>query len=265
MCSILRDALLAARVGTARHTRSLDLLWAALTPFERAQLEREADELAAGGVRAALRDGGEPLFHTGPYGSIGSRVLAVCAQREAGAHTTRLAEQAARCAATTGATVIAADTDGPERAAVRAALDAGGLAVSVLAEGIRQAKPTRRRVGAPAGGRHVVVSPCAPEQPWSLDAAMACNATIARLCTALIAIGAGGTGATLDAGMRALAARRPVLAVGATAGSRLLVDYGATAAVDEIELLWWLGTRLPTVDGCPLATAGTAGGRTSCA
>jgi predicted Rossmann fold nucleotide-binding protein DprA/Smf involved in DNA uptake len=164
-----------------------------------------------------------------------------------------VAEAAARWAAATGATVIAADTDGPERAAVRAALDAGGLAVSVLAEGIRRAEPSRgRAVEATAalstGAAHVVLSPCAPEQPWSVDAAMACNATIARLCTALVAIRAGGTGATLDAGMRVLAAGRPVLAVGATAGSRLLVDYGATAAVDEVELMWWLGTRLPTPD-----------------
>jgi hypothetical protein len=95
---------------------------------------------------------------------------------------------------------------------------------------------------------------------------MACNATIARLCTLLVAICAGSTGATLDAGVRALAAGRPVLAVGATAGSRLLVAYGATAAVDEIELTWWLGRQLgqvPAVQECLAAANGHARGAAS--
>jgi len=234
MCSTLERALLAARMGTAPSRRSLDVVWAALTPHERAWLGRRAEELAEQRVRAVLSDAGEPLFYTGPYQAVGSRVLAVCGRREAGAGAVRLAELVARGAVAAGATVIAGDTEGPERAAVLAALEAGGLAVSVLAEGPGQA----------GGPRQVTVSPCAPGQPWSVNAAMACNAVIAGLCTALVAIGAGGTGATLDAGMRALAAGRPVLAVGATAGSRLLVDYGATAAVDEIELMWWLGRQL---------------------
>ena len=254
MRSSLGYALLAARLGTAWRRRPLDLVWAALTPAERAHLEREAGVLAARGVRATSPDEYGPLFHTGPYEAIGPRVLAVCGAREARGSAVPLAELAARLAVQAGATVIAGDTEGAEAAAVATALDAGGLAVSVLSEGLGHDEPDRAGpAGAPsrdrspaAGVRHVIVSPCAPGQPWSVDAAMARNAAIAELCTALVAIGAAGTGATLDAGMRALAAGRPVLAVGATAGSRLLVDYGATAAVDEIELTWWLNTRLGT-------------------
>jgi|GEM_PF-5345541 len=234
MRSSLEYALLAAKTGTMPRRRNLDQLWAALRPFERAQLEREAGQLAGRGVRAAPGDGGWPLFHTGPYESIGRRVLAVCAPREAGPAATALAELAARAAVAAGAAVLAGDAEGPETAAVAAALAAGGLAVSVQAEGLGSAAGSRNRVA---------VSPSAPGQPWSMDAAMACNAAIARLCTALVAICAGSTGATVDAAMRALAAGHPVLAVGATAGSRLLVDYGATAAVDEVELMWWLDTR----------------------
>jgi len=230
MRSNLGCAVLAARTGARR--RSLDLVWAALSPAERAHLEREVDALDSDGVRAEWA-GDTPLFYAGPLESIGPRVLAVCGARELRQDGVRLAERAARGAVAAGATVIAGDTEGAETAAVATALRHGGLAVSVLAEGIRQA-PSRPEAGL------VTVSPSAPDQPWSVDAAMARNATIARMCTALVAIGAGGTGATLDAGMRALAAGRQVLAVGATAGSRLLVDYGATAALDEVELTWWL-------------------------
>jgi DNA processing protein len=253
MRSSLGYALLAARLGTAWRRRSLELVWAALTPAERAHLEREVGVLAARGVRATSPDEYGPLFHVGPYDAIGPRALAVCGAREARGPAVPLAELAARLAVQAGATVIAGDTEGAEVAAVAAALDVGGLAVSVLAEGLGQDEPDGvRAAGAPspdqpaAGVRHVTVSPCAPAQPWSVDAAIARNAAIAELCTALIAIGAAGTGATLDAGMRALAAGKPVLAVGATAGSRLLVDYGATAAVDEVELTWWLNSRLGT-------------------
>ena len=113
-----------------------------------------------------------------------------------------------------------------------------------------------------ANPRHVTVSPCAPGQPWSVDATLARNAVIAELCTALVAVAASGTGATLDAGMRALAAGKPVLAIGATSGSRLLVDYGATAASDELELAWWLNTRLGAEPAMARVPAVGGSGRT---
>jgi len=85
-----------------------------------------------------------------------------------------------------------------------------------------------------------MVSQVPPGLPWSIDTAMARNATLAGLCTALVAVAAASTGTTVDAGQRALAAGKPVLAVGDTAGSRLLVDHGATPARDHVELAWWL-------------------------
>lgn len=230
----------------------MERLWSALSSFERAQLEREVDALSARGVRATLMGGVEPLFYLGPLESSGPRVLAVLGPREARPEAVSLARHAATAAAAAGLTVLSGDTEGLEAAALRAAVARGGLAVSVLAEGFA---PTVER---PEPGL-VRVTPCAPTMRWSVESAMARNATIAGLCTAMIAVDAAGTGATLDAGMRALAAGRPVLAVGATAGCRLLVDYGATAATDEIELAWWLqqraGTDLGTGFGASLRHA----------
>ena len=243
MRSNILNAVLASRalVGGAgpRTSTSLDRVWTSLSQFERAQLEREADALTASGVRAALLGVADPLFYSGPLESAGAQVLAVCGPREADGEAIRLARRAAEAAAAAGVTVLSGDTDGLEAAALRAALDRGGLAVSVLAEGFTTA------AARPEPGL-VAVTPCAPGRRWSVESAMARNATIAGLCTALVAICAAGTGATLDAGMRALDAGRPVLALGPTAGTRLLVDYGATAATDEVELAWWLQTRTGT-------------------
>lgn len=248
MCSNLLGAVLAARSLRGgcppRGARSLDRLWAALSPFERAQLERDVATLTAHGVRATIGGGVEPLFYLGPLESCGPGVLAVLGPREARPEAVRLAGYAGAAAAVAGLTVLSGDTAGVEAAALRSALDRGGRAVSVLAEGFA---PTPER---PESGL-VRVTPCAPGISWSIESAMARNATIAGLCTALVALDAAATGATLDAGMRALAAGRPVLALGATAGTRLLVDYGATAATDEIELMWWLQART----GSDLGTA----------
>lgn len=232
MRSSLIAAILATSTGAAPRPRSLDLVWAALSPTQRMRFEREAARLASEGVQATPLAEGPPLFHTGLLGAVGRHVLAVCAAPGAVSGVT-LARRAAQVAVGRGVAVLAGDTDGPEAAAVQAALECGGYALSVLAQGIRLAP-------AAAAPGLVTVSPCAPDQPWSMDAAMARNAAVVRLCTALVAIGAGNTGATLDVAMRALVAGRPVLAVGATPGSRLLVDYGADAAADELELVWWL-------------------------
>lgn len=254
MRSNLEYALLASRTGTAPGHRTLDQLWKALSRFERAQLEREAAALAGAGVRVASVGGDWPLFHCGPYELLGEQLVAVCGPAQAPPDAVRLAEVTARAAVDRGAAVVTGDTAGPEAAAHAAAVAAGGLAVTVLAEGMAPA----------AGQRHVVVSRCAPGQPWSVDAAMARNATIADLCTTLVAVCAAGSGATIDAGMRALAAGRPVLAVGATPGSRLLVDYGAVAAVDEVELLWWLDTRLVPGGGAAQARPAVAAAALPC-
>jgi hypothetical protein len=244
----MESALLAARTGAAPRRGSPDQHWMALSLFERGRLEREAAALTGRGVRVTPSDGRRPLFHTGPYESIGEQVVAVCGPVQAPPDAVWLAEVAARAAVDHGAAVVTGDTAGPEAAAHAAAVAAGGLAVTVLAEGIVPA----------ADQRHVVVSACAPGQPWSVDAVMARNATIVDLCTALVAVCPAGTGATVDAGMRALAAGRPVLTIGATPGGRLLVDYGAFAAVDEVELLWWLDTRLTPAPGAAVCARPTA-------
>jgi DNA processing protein len=229
----------------------LDRLLADMRPHELAALERQAESLHARRVRAVLiGDEGYPaslawspdappaLFHRGPVELLGRPAVAICGANEADDGALVAAEAAARLAVDAGMVVVTGDPVGVAGAALRAAVEHGGRAAVVLPEGIR-----RIRLGEPAvdvgSGRVVVLSQFPPEQPWSVGGAMARNATMAALCTAMVAVAPGSTGVTLDAGQRALGAGKPVLTVGDTHGSRLLVDRGATPARDRIELSWW--------------------------
>lgn len=263
-------AIFAARGGRRvnwllrRHgPAELDRLMTLLRPDELAAFDRQAGALHAWQVHAVLLgdasypralaelpDAPAALFHVGPIELLGGPTLAVCGAHESGDDGELIAaETAARMAVDSGLAVVSGNQDGVGGAAVLAALERGGTAGVVLAEVIGQGRRGEPHSGAALGSdRLVMVSQVPPGLPWSIDTAMARNATLAGLCTALIAIAAASTGATIDAGQRALAAGKPVLAVGDTAGSRLLVDHGATPARDHIELAWWLD-RLRTDHG----------------
>lgn len=247
----------------------LDRLIATMRPDERAALERQADALRAKNVRAVLLgdadypmrlfaspDAPAALFYRGPIEVLERPALAICgAAIDADEGALVAAAAAARIAVDSGFAVLACDDRGVGGSALWTAVRHGGDAVVMLAEGIRRvwgSDPHRRRGSAGV----LALSPWLPEQPWSVGATVTCNATMAALCSALVAVAPGTSGATLDAGQRALAAGRPVLAVGETPGSRLLVDHGATPARDRIELAWWLdrlvgGTRRTEPRGGP--------------
>jgi DNA processing protein len=189
------------------------------------------------------------LCYRGPVELVGA-VLGICGPADAGPALLAVVREAARLAVLAGYAVASGTGRGVDIAALSAAERHGGVCVTVLPEGIRHARPEG------PGGSSVVVSQFLPDEPWSVGAAMAGNATLAALSDALVAAGPASAGGALDVGMRALALGRPVLAVGDTAGSRLLVDYGATPARDAVELGWWL-SRLPASD---LAAAGRPAG-----
>lgn len=232
---------------------ALDRLLASMRPDEREVLDRQADALLDRRVRAVLLgDVGYPsvlahsvdapsaLFHLGPIELLDRPVLAVCGAHEGDDGDLVAADTAARIAADTGMTVASGDPAGVGGAAVLSVMRHGGAAGLVLAEALRPGASGDLDRALHSVGSLVMASQFPPGLPWSVDTAMARNATLAGLCTAMVAVAAAATGGTLDAAQRALAAGKPVLAVGDTAGSRLLVDHGATPARDRIELAWWL-------------------------
>jgi predicted Rossmann fold nucleotide-binding protein DprA/Smf involved in DNA uptake len=174
------------------------------------------------------------LCYRGPIELVGA-ALAICGPPDAGPAAFVVAREAARLAVLAGYAVASGSGRGVDIAVLNAAGQHGGVRVRVLAEGIRH---SGREADGPGS---VVVSQFPPERPWSVGTALASNATLAGLCDAMVVVAAASVGSALDAGMRALALGRPVLAVGDTLGSRLLVDYGAAPARDALELGWWLG------------------------
>jgi DNA processing protein len=91
-----------------------------------------------------------------------------------------------------------------------------------------------------------VLSQFPPHQTWNVGAAMTRNAVIAALGRALVVIEASETGGTLDAGIQALAIKRPVIALefeseATPAGNRLLLERGAIPVHRPAELATILG------------------------
>lgn len=229
---------------------ALDELAGALPAADRARLASEVDALVQAGISAvclgepgypgrlaATADGPVALFYRGAIELADRPALAVCGARDGWHRHAEVAAAAAKCAVANGFTVLTGGAKGLDAMAAATALAEDGATVTVLPDGIRNAG-----TGAPAGieGRTLTLSQFPPSQGWSMDGAMERNTTVVGLAAGLVVIGAGSTGAVLDAGLRALDAGRPVFAVGETRGSQLLVDHGATAVRDHLELTWWL-------------------------
>jgi DNA processing protein len=138
---------------------------------------------------------------------------------------------------------ISGHARGVDTATHVAALEAGGRTVMVLPEGIDHFRIRREGVREVwDGGRALVVSPFAPAQPWAVRGAMARNAVIIDLSSALVVVEAGEKGGTLAAGRRALARGCRVLVLefaASTAGNKALLAEGAVSVTtpDELEEL----------------------------
>lgn len=168
------------------------------------------------------------LWHRGDASLLRRRAVGLCGSRDASPQGVRVAADVGRQAAETGTVLITGMARGVDREAMRAALDAGGAAIGVLAEGWER-WTGRWLEPAIADGRLLVLSEFRPSALWRVGQAMQRNATIVLLSEAMSLIEAGERGGTLDAGRRALRLGRPlrVLETGTwTPGNELLVREG---------------------------------------
>ena len=146
------------------------------------RLGRAAPPLLYGfGSRAALEEGG----------------LAVVGSRNVDGDGLAFAERAGRLAAGARRALISGGARGVDRAAMRAALDAGGRAVGVLADGLERAVLRRGDRELLMGGRLVLVSPYDPAARFQIWRAMDRNKSIYALADAALIVsadrGKGGT------------------------------------------------------------------------
>lgn len=172
------------------------------------------------------------LYHRGNVALLEEPSVAMCGSRDASEEGLEAAAIAGQTVARSGLTIVSGNARGVDIETHVAAIKAGGGTIIVLAEGIVRFRV--KRVLATAGlepNQLLVVSQFPPRQGWTVGGAMMRNAVIAGLGLALVVIEAGETGGTLDAGLKGLELKRPVLTLGFRSGQRagnaILIGKGA--------------------------------------
>lgn len=200
------------------------------------------------------------LFTWGNQDLLNELGLGMCGSRNASERGIAAARHCGVVVADHKLMIISGYARGVDTETHLAALGSGGRTAIVLAEGILHFRRKRAFAGVDFDPtRIVVISQFAPSQVWSVGAAMSRNRVIVGLGKALVVIEAGETGGTLDAGMQALKAGKPVLALefsdGATpAGNRLLHEKGAVRINNKQHLADVLRTIRTTPEFEPISS-----------
>ena len=181
---------------------------------------------------AELRSPPPILFYIGDPLILDYPAVGMCGSRSASDAGLRAAQACGTAVARGGLTIVSGYARGVDTETHLAALRADGRTVVVLAEGIVHFKVKRAFADDFDGARVLILSQFPPRQPWSAGAAMTRNAVIAGLGRALVVIEAHEKGGTLNAGLQALAMRRPVLALefessATPEGNSILIARGA--------------------------------------
>lgn len=193
-------------------------------------------------LRDRLGHGCPPfLLVAGRSDWLGGPSLGVVGSREAAQPALDVARRAGELAVAHGRAVVTGLARGVDRAAIDGALDAGGVAVGIPAEGISLASRSaevRRRVHA---GELCIASPYAPDARFSTGSATGRNKIVHALSQVTFVVAADdGSGGTWAGAKESLDRRYAPVAVwtgdGATDGNHALVRRGATAITDLTRL-----------------------------
>lgn len=242
--AVLRDGGIEA---IARRSRDLH-------PTSQDRVERDAKELnrqAIGAVflgeaqyptRLAQLPAPPPiLYYRGNLDLLNAASVGMCGARDASVDGLEAARVAGRTVAAAGLAIVSGNARGVDTETHVAAIAAGGSTIIVLAEGIARfrVKSALRAAGLDPA-QLLVLSQFPPRQGWTVGGAMTRNAIIAGLGVALVVIEAGASGGTLDAGLKGIELKRPVLALdfqsGARPGNELLFNRGAIRVSSTGEL-----------------------------
>ena len=185
-------------------------------------------------LKRQLREQAPPLLYgCGSQTLLHNGGLAVVGSRNAGERSLACAGQVGRLAAEARRTVISGGARGIDRAAMNAALEAGGHAVGVLADGLEKAALNRGHREPLMEDRLTLVSPFDPSVTFKTWNAMARNKLIYALGDAgLVVDSAHGKGGTWSGAVEQLEKFRAVpiyvFGQGATEdGIKGLLDKGA--------------------------------------
>lgn len=153
------------------------------------------------------------LFVKGNKELLNSRGVGFCGSRKVSEKGIAITRQCASQLAGKEITVISGYAGGTDIAAHKAALEAGGTTVFVLAEGIleyRLKKEIREYLN---NSNHLFVSQFLPKAAWNASNAMRRNSLIIGLSKAMILIESGKKGGTFAAGEESLKRKTPLFVV----------------------------------------------------
>lgn len=181
------------------------------------------------------------LFARGNLAILERPAIAFSGSRKASQTGLNIARDSVAPLAEAGINIISGYAQGVDVAVHHAAMDAGGVTTTVLAEGILQFKRKAEIAELITSENFLVISEFPPRLRWIARNAMQRNLTICGLSNALIVIEAGLTGGTIAAGEAALEIRMPVFAVKfgnppeSALGNAKLIKLGANAIVRNQE------------------------------
>lgn len=214
------------------------------------------EKWAARGIRAVTRSdsdyptrladqlkGQRPpvLFVAGDLALVGRRSVAVVGSRDADESALDLTSSIGRWAAGRGVAVVSGGARGIDSAAVHSALQAGGAAVAVLADGLSRAVLAATYREALGESRLLLASPYSPDAGFSVGNAMGRNKLVYAFSDAAVVVssaeGSGGTWAGANEALKKgwvpvfVDSRRD-----APPGNGALLSKGARAfSFDELE------------------------------
>jgi DNA processing protein len=163
------------------------------------------EKITTATAKDLLTRGNADLLQTVSVGIVGSRKASI---KGVGA-----AQDGAGQLARLGITVVSGYANGIDLASHKAALDAGGATILVLAEGIDRFRVKRDIEAVWDWERALVVSEFLPNAPWSVKQAMLRNGTICDLSRAVIVAEAQRISGTMDTVRQCLKMNLPLFVV----------------------------------------------------
>ena len=145
------------------------------------------------------------LYGVGERGLLDARALAIVGSRDAAEEDLEFAREVASACARERLAVVSGGAKGIDSEAMMAAVDSGGRAIGVLAEGLGRAAVASKYHDALLDGRMTLVSPYEPEARWFAYTAMERNKVIYALSeAALVVCSAAEEGGTWAGAVEAL-------------------------------------------------------------
>jgi predicted Rossmann fold nucleotide-binding protein DprA/Smf involved in DNA uptake len=217
-------------------------------PTQLQQLGRHAPPLIYGAGDVSLLSGDGPA-------------LAIVGSRDVDETAREFTQRVAHAAGRQGVQVVSGGARGVDSEAMWATLDAGGVAVGLLAENLARAAVAGRNGAALMDGELVFLSPYDPASGFNVGNAMGRNKYIYALADAgLVVSAAEGSGGTWNGAVEALKRGTTPVFVrvqeGAPAGNLRLLEEGASVFLEEVldDIPGWLSnTKQPPEPADPEA------------